>query len=199
MKFLITVFAICLSVATTSVHAQTVADGYAAYDAGDYDKAKSIFHSLADAGDANAMNAIGRLYDQGKGYSKNIHRACDWYERSAIAGYVSAQNNLAICYESGEGRTRDIEKAIFWLEKSAEQGRLQAQVNLVRLYNDRNRDRAIYWGQKAVDQNSAFARVVMWGFDLPHTGLHASTTDIVCVIAMNRLLDNDLRYCDYEN
>ncbi len=197
MKFLIAVFAICLSVATTSVHAQTVEDGIKARNSGDYETAKSIFLKHVDDGNAKAMNAIGRLYDQGKGYSKNIHRACDWYERSAIAGYVSAQNNLAICYESGEGRARDIEKAIFWLEKSAEQGRLQAQVNLVRLYNDRNRDRAIYWGQKAVDQNSAFARVVMWGFDLPHTGLHASTTDIVCVIAMNQLFGKELDYCDY--
>lgn len=199
MKYLFAVFLLFSSFIAPLASAQTVEDGYVAYDAGDFARAKDIFLSLAEVGDAKAMNAIGILYDEGKAYSKDRKTACDWYEKSANVGYAAAQNNLAICYEDGDGRPQDLSKTIYWMEQAAKQDYVNAQTVLVRLYKDTDPEKAQYWGQKAIDQGSAFARVVMWGFDIPHTGHHASRMDIVCVLVMNRLLDRKMGYCDYKN
>jgi TPR repeat protein len=196
MKSLITVFAICLSVATTSVHAQTVADGYAAHDAGDYDKAKSIFHSLVDAGDAKAINAIGILYDDGKAYPKDGKIACDWFEKAAKTGFRSAQSNYANCFEFGDGRELDVNKAIYWFEKAAEQDDVYAQIHLLKLLFDPDQQQAIYWGKRALEQNSAMARVAFWSLDVEHSGRKASPVDIACVLVMNGLFDKKTEYCD---
>ena len=200
MKFLhFAVVVVCLFILTMSAHAQTVEDGYAAYDADDYETAKSIFIPLADAGNAKAMNAIGVMYSQGRGYPKDRKLACDWYERSAEIGYISAQNNLSICYEDGDGRPKNMDKALDWTERAAAQGDLDSQVSLIRMYSGIDKNKAKFWGQKALNRNSAMARVAMWGYDIPHTGLQASRLDILCVYVMIGLFGKPWDYCDYKD
>ncbi len=196
MKFLIAVFTICLSVATTSVHAQTVADGWKAYDAGNYEKAKSIFLPLAEAGNVKALNAVGIMYDEGNAYPLDTEQACNWYEKSAKAGYAPAQRNFGICFHEGVGRSLNITMAIHWNELAAKQNYIYSQITLVKLLAERDPDRAMYWGQKAVNQGSAAARVAMWSFDLKNTGRPASYFDIGCVLLMSHLLGKPLNYCD---
>ncbi len=196
MKFLIAVFAICLSVATTSAHAQTVADGYAAYDVGDYEKAKTIFVPLAKAGDAKAMNAIGIMIAEGRGYQKDDRASCDWQEKAAEAGFYAAQSNVAVCYEIGEGRKKDLNKAIYWYEKAAKQGHVDSQIDLLFLYEPIDKEKAQFWGQKAVNQGSVLAKVAMRGYGFPHTGPPASLVDMACVYMMIGVLGEDRNYCD---
>ncbi len=196
MNRLLAVLTLLFSLSITPAFAQTVEDGWKAYDVGDYEQAKSIFIPLAEAGNAKAMNAIGLMQDEGNAFPSNPELACDWYEKSAKAGYASGQNNIAVCFIRGEGRPTNFDKAIQWWERAAAQGHLDAQIALIANLRTADRNRAIYWGQKAVDAGSALGRVAMRGAKLPHTGPQASITDVACVIIMIEILGKAGSYCD---
>jgi hypothetical protein len=67
------------------------------------------------------------------------------------------------------------------------------------MYSDIDKKKAEFWGQKALDRNSVAARVAMWGYDVPHTGLQASLTDIACVAVMIGIFDKSWDYCDHKD
>src|SRR5882724_11990527 len=46
-------------------------DGQAAYNRGDYATALRLFRPLADKGDSDAQNALGIMYDLGRGVTQN--------------------------------------------------------------------------------------------------------------------------------
>ncbi len=197
MRRLLVAFFIFLTGSAFPAYADTYDDADKAYEAGDYEKAKSILLPLAKAGSADAMNLIGLMYQNGYSFSKDDELACDWYEKAANAGDMFAQSNLGLCYKFGEGRTMDWDKAIFWKEKAASQGEVDSLISLAHSYAERgDREKATYWGQKAVDAGSALGRVTMWTYDLPNTGLEASRMDIACVMLFNNILDRPWNYCD---
>ncbi len=178
------------------VSAQTVEDGFAAYDAGDYEKAKAILLPLAEAGDPRAMNAVGLLYSDGKAYPTNPTTACDWYEQSAQEGYSSAQANFASCFIRGQGRPQDREKASFWAEQAARQGNVESQVDLVHLYHQENPQKAQEWGQKAADAGSVTARLLMEEYGLRYSGPRPTRIQVYCYGMMVGLLKKPRNYCD---
>jgi TPR repeat protein len=190
----ILILALCLA---APARAQTAEEGYAAYDAGDYAKAKTILLPLAEAGDPKAMNRIGYMYRKGKGFPKNPTLGCDWYEKAAKAGFHQAQSNLSICFHYGEGRPKDIDKAIFWSTQAAEQGNIDSQVALVRLLHDRDPQKAREWGQKAANAGSVAARLMMEDYGLTYSGPRPSRYQKYCFILMVGLLKKPWDYCDY--
>jgi TPR repeat protein len=195
MRRVLPVLILALGLAAPAV-AQTAEEGYAAYDAGDYAKARTILLPLAEAGDPKAMNRIGYMHDLGKGFPKNPTTACDWYEKAANAGYARAQNNLGLCYKEGSGREKNIDSAIHWIEMAAEQGDLDCQIDLVRLYYKRNPERARYWGQKTADRNSVIGRLVMDGLGIPYMGPKPSRIESYCFLVMIDFIGKQDDYCD---
>jgi hypothetical protein len=75
------------------------------------------------------------MFDQGKGVTKNLVAAAQWYEKAAEGGLALAQYNIASMYELGEGVTQDYVKAVEWYQKAADQGYGKAQVSLGTLYH----------------------------------------------------------------
>jgi TPR repeat protein len=195
MRRVLPVLILALGLAAPA-HAQTVEEGYAAYDAGDYAKARTILLPLAEAGDPKAMNRIGLMYDFGKGFPKNPTLGCDWYEKAANAGYARAQSNLSLCYKEGSGRPKDIDLDIHWNEMAAEQGDLDCQIDLIKLYHKRNPERARYWGQKTADRNSVIGRLVMDGLGIPYTGPKPSRLESYCFLVMIDFFGKKDDYCD---
>ncbi len=195
MRRVLSVLVLALGLAAPAV-AQTEEDGYAAYDAGDYAKARTLLLPLAEAGDPKAMNRIGNMYDFGEGVSRNLTVACDWYERAAQKGLAVGQYNFGLCLDYGDGRPRNAEQAAFWNHKAADQGYVDAQIFLLRHYAETDRKQAQAWGQKAADQGSVVARVVMRGYGMTYSGPQASRFDIFCVLIMNTILNRPLDYCD---
>ena len=177
--------------------AQTVEDGFKAYDAGDYKTAKAILLPLAEAGDPRAMNLIGRMHELGKGYPKNPQQACDWFEKAAESGYVSAQVNLSLCYEKGTGRPIDVERAISWTEKAAAQGDVECQIDLIRLYHQKNPDKAKEWGQRAANKGSVAARLMLEAYHLGYTGPRPTRLQKYCFIVMVSVMNKPRNYCDF--
>ena len=173
-----------------------VAEGVKAYDDGDYQKAKDILLPLAEAGHPKAMNMIGLMHSNGYDYPQDRTIACNWYEQSAMAGYPPAMSNLSICFYWGDGRPQNISQAIFWDEKAAQLGHKNSQANLAAIYVDQDREKYLYWAQKAVANGSIKTKALMWGNgdgDLV-TDLH--WTDLVCVVVMIGWFDKRADYCD---
>lgn len=118
----------------------------------------------AKSGEAEAQNALGEAYYDGKGVTENLPEAVKWFTRAAEQGNADAQNSLGYCYEFGEGvdYQNDV-KAAKWYTKAAEQGLPIAQCNLGICYEngdgvEKNLEEAIKWYTKAADQGYAKAQ-----------------------------------------
>lgn len=102
--------------------ADLLADGAAAYEAGDYDGAAKAWRPLAEGGDAMAQFNLGLLHETGRGVAENAAEAAAWYERAALQGLTQAQFNLALLHQTGRGVEKDGEEALYWLEVAARHG-----------------------------------------------------------------------------
>jgi hypothetical protein len=69
--------------------------GIAAYKSGNYPLAMSLWRPLAVAGNPQAQNNVGVLYEKGQGVPIDLDAARQWYQRAARQGHVGAQKNLA--------------------------------------------------------------------------------------------------------
>ena len=93
----------------------------------------------------------------GKGVTKDLTKAAEWYQKAAEQGLGSAQYQLGRCYEGGHGVTKDLTKAAEWYRKAAEQGLGLAQYQLGRCYEGghgvtKDLTKAAEWYQKAADK-----------------------------------------------
>ena len=108
---------------TTSAFAQTS-------DKPDFEETKR----LAESGDVDAQNALGRRYDEGRGVTENDTEAVKWFRKAAEQGNAAAQAGLGLAYELGEGVPQNDAEAVKWYQKSAEQGNAKAQLFLGGMY-----------------------------------------------------------------
>jgi uncharacterized protein len=92
----------------------------AAYDRKDYAAAFSEFHSLAQAGDANAQASLGVLYELGRGAEKDYVKAVEWYPKSAERGNDNGQYNLGTMYYFGKGVPEDMMYSCMWFAIAAQ-------------------------------------------------------------------------------
>jgi len=124
----------------------------AAYDAGDYDKAKNLWLPLAQQGETCAQRGMGKLYEKGRGVEQDYAKAAKWYRPAAEKGDAESQYRLSVAYGWGLGGIeKDEAKAIEWLRKAAENGQKRAQRSLAKGYEDglkglpRDPEKAKYW------------------------------------------------------
>ena len=128
--------------------------GSAAYDAGDYDKARRIWQPLAEKGDVRAQRGMGKLYEKGRGVERDFATALKWYRPAAEKGDAESQYRLSVGYGYGLGVKKNEAKAMEWLRKAAENGQKRAQRSLAKGYEDglnglpRDPEKAKYWYDK---------------------------------------------------
>jgi len=79
-----------------------------------YDKYKEVYRLTN-----TEMNNIGRMYDEGWGYTMSDVEAVKWYRKAADNGSASGMYNLALMYKGGEGVTQDKVQYEAWLRKAA--------------------------------------------------------------------------------
>lgn len=129
--------------------------GLAAYDAGDYAKAMSIWLPLAEKGDVPAQRGVGKLYEKGRGVDRDFAKAIRWYRPAAEKGDAESQYRLSVGYGYGLGVKKDEVTAMMWLRKAAESGQKRAQKSLAKGYQDglfglpRDPEKAKYWYDKS--------------------------------------------------
>ena len=118
----------------------------------------------AKSGEAEAQNALGEAYYDGKGVTENLTEAVKWFTKAAEQENAKAQYNLGICYYYGYGvQYRDRREAVKWYTKAAEQGLPMAQCNLGVCYEngngvEKNFEEAVKWYTKAANQEYARAQ-----------------------------------------
>ena len=108
--------------ATGPAAADLLADGVAAYEAGDYAEAAKAWRPLAERGDAMAQFNLGLLHETGRGVAEDFAQSAAWYERAALQGLTQAQFNLALHHQTGRGVEKDGAEALYWLEVAAQHG-----------------------------------------------------------------------------
>jgi TPR repeat protein len=120
----------------------------------DFANALPLLQKAADAGDAEAMYNLGRLYQYGNGVAQDYALTYQWYQKAAAAGNADAMNNLGSLYEYGRGVAKDYRKAREWYQKAADTGDAEAMHNLGRSYEygkgvAQDYGKAREWYQKA--------------------------------------------------
>ncbi len=163
--------AICLAallVASSTVSAQTddIQRAVNAYDQGDYATAISIWEPHAHQGNREAQFAMGVLYFEGHGVSKNLDEALAWFRKAANSGHPTAMFNLGVAYWEGRGLNKNFSQAVDWWERAAESGDVASQYNLGLAYYlgkgaQKDIDKARSWLTQASEQGHADANRVL--------------------------------------
>lgn len=112
--------------------------GLDAYNAGFYANAMNDWEVVATAGPdtihpaiyAETHYAIGMLYWQGQGVTKDYFEAIKWIQKAADLGHAGAQTKLGYLYSEGIAVQQDYEQAYQWFSKAAKKGDPDAQYNL---------------------------------------------------------------------
>ena len=85
---------------------------YVAFDRANLKTALVVWLAAAEAGDADAQNNVGEIYERGLGTEANYDAAVIWYKKAADQGNARAQFNLGTLYEQGLGVPADKLKAL---------------------------------------------------------------------------------------
>ena len=80
---------LCCLVATAN--AAPFDDAVAAYIKGDYAQAFKLFSPLAAEGNSSSQNALGFMYVQGLGVTRNYQEAVKWHSLAAAQGNANSQ------------------------------------------------------------------------------------------------------------
>jgi TPR repeat protein len=128
---LTTVLTVCLGACATQP--PTVAQGLALYDAGDYAKASEMLDKLAQAGNAQAQQALGVMYENGQGVNKDENLALNLYRQAAANNNESAQYLLGTLLESKSGLVNNQNEIIKWYRLAATNGHPSAQYKMGQL------------------------------------------------------------------
>ncbi len=140
-----------------------MAEGLAAYRAGDYVTAHAEWLPLAREGSAAAQRNVGQLYRLGQGVPRDAAVAANWYRLAAEQGLARAQSNLAAMYLRGDGVEKNPVAAAEWLRRAAAQGHTMSQFNLGLMYESgfglgRSLVKARSWYELAADAGNTKAR-----------------------------------------
>ncbi len=102
--------------------AETLEDGSAAYDRGDYALALRLLRPLAEQGNIKAQKILGDMYNFGLGVAEDYAEGAKWHRKGAEKGDIECQYLLGLMYEFGSGVPMDLVQAHMWFNLSAAQG-----------------------------------------------------------------------------
>ena len=95
-------------------HVPAAGDYRLAMAAGRYDRAAAWLRPAAEAGDPEALTALGNLHYLGLGVARDRRRAAELYFAAARRGHAPAQMNLGHLYGQGLGVPQDGLRAFGW-------------------------------------------------------------------------------------
>lgn len=97
-------------------------NGLSAFQTGSYDRARTLWGALAEAGDARAQAGLGYMYYTGRGVARDSARAAELFQQAAEKGEPTAQAFLAVMHFQADGLPRNLPLALMWLELAAAGG-----------------------------------------------------------------------------
>jgi tetratricopeptide (TPR) repeat protein len=105
---------------------------------GAYAEALPLYQPLAEAGYLTALNALGQMYENGKGVTKDDAKAVGYYKRAADKGFAIAITNLGLMTAQGRGVAKNEAEAVRLFKQSAEKGEAIAMYALGVMYTGGN-------------------------------------------------------------
>lgn len=106
-------------VRTSAIDCEIRGGEYVAYDRADFATALKVWLPEAQAGNAEAQNYVGQIYERGLGTEPDYATAAAWYRRAAEQDFQPAQINLGNLYEKGLGVPRDSGAALNWYRRAS--------------------------------------------------------------------------------
>lgn len=92
---------------------------YVSYDRADYRTALKVWLTQAEAGDAEAQNYVGEIFEKGLGQEPDFVSAVQWYQKSADQGNTRAFVNLGYLYEKGLGVEKNVAVALNYYRQAS--------------------------------------------------------------------------------
>jgi len=140
------------------------AKAVALYERKQYAEALPYFERAAAAGNIDAMNDLGVMYEKGQGVNRDDERAVSWYRKAADTE-SQAMVNLAGMYIGGRGGLpKDATKAVALLRKAADAGNANGMMLLGAMYEDgagglpKDAAAALDWYKKAADLGNSYGQ-----------------------------------------
>jgi TPR repeat protein/tRNA A-37 threonylcarbamoyl transferase component Bud32 len=93
-------------------------------------KARALFQTAAELGDAMSMSNLGWMLDHAQGGPADIPGAREWFHKAAEAGLPVGMTNYAHFNLQGRGGPRDPVVARLWYVKAAAAGDKEAEASL---------------------------------------------------------------------
>ncbi|SDZ94356.1 tetratricopeptide repeat protein [Selenomonas ruminantium] len=126
-------------------------------------EARKWYEKAAELGNGEAMQGLGKMFEEGKGVSLNYRVAFEWYKKSVDAGYISAMVDIGLIYEDGKGVSKNYAEACHWYKMAADKGNACAMRLIGRLYFNGNgvtKDEglAMQWWQRSADAGDKTAK-----------------------------------------
>lgn len=126
----------------------------------DLTQARIWYEKAALTNSASVRYKIGRMYETGVFFDKDLAKAIEHYTFASEVGDINAQANLGAIYLSKKDK---IEQGVLWSTEAADRNSVQAQVNLAMTYQrgltgEVNTEKAIYWFKAAADNNNSFSQ-----------------------------------------
>lgn len=98
----------------------------------------------ASEGNPAAMTALGEIFFDGRGVTKDEFQAAGWFRQAAEKGMAPAQARLGWMLWKGRGVRRDTAEADVWLRRAVAQGDAAGQQTLIDLLKeDKDRERTL--------------------------------------------------------
>lgn len=152
--------------------------GREAHARGDFTTAITKYTVAAEAGDQGAQYALGEMYHEGEGASRDHARAAYWYTQAAQRGHTEAQYWLCIMHREAIGVSRDYAEAFYWCRRASEKGHAQALFAVGQFYFDglgngftRDHVRAYVWFKRAATQGDQDAPLMLEALEQDMTAL----------------------------
>ena len=120
------------------------------------------YKKAAESGNAVAQFNYGTFCWLGRGdVPQDRKLAVEFWAKAAEGGLPNAKSNLGICYRDGIGVEKDLNRARELFIDAAAGNHLEAQYFLGELYeHENNRERALYWLEKAASAGHAKAKTL---------------------------------------
>lgn len=128
--------ALLLIAGATPAQEHTLERGMAAYNAGNYRGAVSVFRHLAHDGDSTAQLLLGLMHSEGLGTQRDVASARFWYRRSAEQGDARGQFMLGLSFVEDRESPDAQSAGVAWIERAAGQGNVPAQQFLALSYQN---------------------------------------------------------------
>jgi TPR repeat protein len=130
------------------------------------------FRKAAEQGFPQALNAMGRMYLNGFGVTKDEAEAVNWFRKAAERGDIDGQGNLGFCYQHGWGVPVNFQAAFDWYRKAAEQKSPPAMREIGGMYLTgsgvaKDEAEALNWYRRAAERGDIIAQDNL-GFSYEH-------------------------------